>query len=204
MKQFLSRYSYRMFKLFITQIAIGIFGLVLTAFSATVNNTVLSVVIGCGTIIFYLFLLYVTMWEEGAHDKPAIDGGRLKYNPLTGLYIALGAGIPTYLLTLIYGALLPMANVEGPASTVCAFSILILNLLNGAYVDIMSVIKIGDHILNSFWWIHLVATLPALIVSTVAYITGRKELHFTKIMIPLTPEELEQKREKKRSHENKD
>lgn len=69
--------------------------------------------------------------------------------------------------------------------------------VEGMYTGIMSVIKIGGVPLNNIWWAYFIITVPIMIVSTVAYILGRKNVHFTKILLPMTPEELEIKREKK-------
>ena len=203
MKQFFSKYSYKMVNVFITQFAISIFGNVL-AF-ATSGNSVLCAVISGLAVIFNLFLVYTSIWDTGAKDKPAIDGGRLKLKPMTGVVIALGAYIPSYILTAVYAALLPTATtVEGTASTVCAYVYLGLFLLNGAYSGLMSVINIGGALFREFWWSYLIISVPTIITCAIAYVMGAKDIHFTKLMIPLTPEEQEIKREKREARKNKD
>ena len=203
MKQFFSKYSYKMVSVFVTQFAISIFGNVLAL--SFVNNTVLCTLISLFAIFFNLFLLYTAIWDVGAKDKPAIDGGRMKPNNFTGLFIALGAYIPSYILTLIYAALLPTATtVEGVASTIAAYIKLTLFLLNGAYTGVMSAIKIGENYLNDFWWIYLVISIPTIAVCAVSYILGTKDIHFTKLMLAPTPEEQEIKRDKKNARKNQD
>ena len=67
--------------------------------------------------------------------------------------------------------------------------------LEGMYTGILSVINIGDAKITDFWWIYFVITLPIMGVTALAYILGKKNIHFTKVLLPMTPEELEIKRE---------
>jgi 7-cyano-7-deazaguanine synthase len=64
------------------------------------------------------------------------------------------------------------------------------------YTSILSAIKVGDVELNDKWWMFFILPIPAIITATVAYMLGSKEIHFTKLLLPVTPEELEIKREK--------
>ena len=203
MKQFFSKYSYKMVSVFVSQFAISIFGNVLAL--TFVHNTFLCTAISVFAILLNLFLLYTSIWDVGAKDKPAIDAGRMKLNPTTGLFIALGAYIPSYILTIIYAALLPTATtVEGAAAATAAYIKLALFLLNGAYTGIMSAIKIGDNLLNDFWWTYILISVPSIVVCAISYVLGTRDIHFTKIMIPPTPEEQEIKREKRNARRNKD
>ena len=188
--------------IFVTQFAISIFGNVLALTFA--KNTALSVSVSAFAILFNLFLVYTTIWELGSKDKPAIDAGRAKTNSLTGLFIALGAYIPTYILTITYAALLPTAtSTPGTAAAVCAYIKLALFLFNGAYTGVMSAISIGEQHLSNFWWTYFIISIPTIAVCAVAYIFGTKDIHFTKLMIPLTPEEQEIKKEKKLERKSK-
>ena len=194
MKQFFSKYSYKMVNVFVTQFAISIFGNVLALTFA--KNVVATVLVSAFAVLFNLFLVYTSIWETGSKDKPAIDAGRSELKATTGLFIALGSYIPTYILTAVYAALLPTATtVEGTAAAVCAYVKLALYLFNGAYTGIMSAITVGGQIVSNYWWTYLIISLPTIIVCIVAYIFGAKDIHFTKLMIPPTPEEQEIKKE---------
>lgn len=198
MKNFLKKYSYLMVKIFIAQCVIGLFGNVLALAGVKSESNALTIAISVFAIIFYLFLVYLFAWEAGNKDKAAIDGERLKYSPLTGLYIAIGANVPNYLLTLIYAMLLPVASkVEGTASAICGISKIFLLFFNGMYTGIMSAISFGGNAMHTFWLSYLIITVPALLITALAYIMGVKEIYLTKAMVPVNPEELEIKRDKK-------
>ena len=202
MKHFLSKYSYKMVSVFIAQFAVSIFGNVLAL--TFVKSTLATVLISVFAILFNLFIVYTSIWEVGSKDKPAIDAERTKMNSLTGLYIALGAYIPSYILTVVYAALLPTATtVEGTAASVCAYVKLALFLFNGAYTGVMSAITVGGQVVNNFWWTYLVISIPTLVTCAVAYVLGVKDIHFTKLLLPVTPEEQELKREKRRERSGK-
>lgn len=202
MKQFLSKYSYKMVGVFVSQFAISIFGNVLALTFA--KNTAATVVISIFAILFNLFLIYTSIWDVGAKDKPAIDAGRSELKASTGLFIALGAYIPSFILTAVYALLLPTATtVEGTAAAICAYVKLALFLFNGAYTGIMSAIEIGGQLINNYWWTYFIISIPTIATCTLAYVLGARGIHFTKIMLPLTPEEQEIKREKKLERKNR-
>lgn len=85
----MKKYTYDMFKLMIDQIGIAMLGLVMTIATHTNDKLYLMTSVLC--VAFYVYLLYAMMYDTGKKDKPAIDGGRAKLNPLKGLWIGLGA-----------------------------------------------------------------------------------------------------------------
>ena len=203
MKQFFKKYSYCMVKLFITQCVLGLFGSVIALATAKAGQDALTLACGIFAIVFYAFLIYTYMWEIGAKEKNAIDSGRQKLSLSTGLFIGLGSHIPTFVLALIYTVLFPIATkVEGLASTICAISKIFLLFFNGMYVAVMSLIQINGVAAHTFGLTYFVISIPAIIVTVIAYYTGAKGLHFTKLLMPVTPEELEIKREKKRERDS--
>lgn len=190
-----------MVKLFITQCVIGLFGNIIALAGVKAESNALTLATSIFSILFYVFLIYTSVWEIGSQDKPAIDGGREKLSPLTGLFISLGAHIPTFLFSVVYIALFPIATkAEGVASTVCGLSKVFLSFINGMYTGIMSVITIGGSPLHSYWFSYIIAAIPAILVTMLAYINGARDIHFTKLLLPVTPEEEELKREKKRQN----
>jgi hypothetical protein len=48
--------------------------------------------------------------------------------------------------------------------------------------------------LNKAWWVYFVIIIPALLVSTVSYYFGTKNIHFTPLLNPVNPEKEEIKR----------
>ena len=69
MREFMQKHSYNAVRLFVNQIAISIFGLVLAIACGKVENSTLKIVTSVGAIVFYLFLTYAAMWEVGSKDK---------------------------------------------------------------------------------------------------------------------------------------
>ena len=197
MKNFYKKYSFAMVKLFVTQCVIGLFGNMLALFSASVQSVAVTVAAGIFSMLFYYFLIYITVWEIGSKDVPAIEGGRLKRSNMTGFYIALGASVPNLALALIHALSLPFANSSELISGICGISRIATLFVHGMYTAIMSVIKIGGSAINTQWWAYFAIIIPSLIASTLAYGLGSREIHFTKLLLPMTPEEMEIKRENK-------
>ncbi len=197
MKNILKKHSFGMVKLFVTQCVIGLFGNILALFSASVQSTPVTVAVGIFSMLFYFFLIYITVWEFGSKDIPAIEAGRMKRSDLTGLYIALGANIPNFALALIHAVCLPFANSNELISGICGIARVATLFIHGMYTALMSVIKIGDAAINTQWWAYFVIIIPSIIVSTLAYSAGSRDIHFTKLLLPLTPEEMELRRERK-------
>ncbi len=88
-------------KMFFSQLAIAILGLMLAL--ATVANDTLLLFTSIFASLFYLYLIYSAAWEEGAQDKLRVDGGRAEYRPIKGLLISLTANIPNLVLAALAG-----------------------------------------------------------------------------------------------------
>ncbi len=193
MKAFFSKYSYNMFKCFLNQFAISMFGLVLAIACGGIDSAPLTIISSLGSIAFYLFLLYISMWDTGAKDKPAVDGGRAPKRPFTGALIALCANAPTFLFSIfiMLGMLIP-GGLGGFGGLV----VFVSHFLNGMYTGLMTVNLFGAP-LNSYFVTWLLLPLPAIITCTLAYIAGLNDRHLTHFLIPDTPEEAEIKKAKK-------
>ena len=195
-----------MVKLFVTQCVISLFGNVLAFASVNSKSNALMIASGVLSILFYLFLVYMSAWETGSQDKPAIDGGRQKFSFATGLYIGIGANIPNYILAIIYLGLLPFATkVEGVVSTICGLAQIVLMFVNGMYTGIMSEGVFAEGFaLHNYWFMFFLITVPAIVTTMLAYAAGAKDFHLTRALLPMNAEEEEIKRERKREkNENK-
>ncbi len=197
MKNFFSKYSYAMVRMFVNQCAISLFGAVLALFATSVGSSALTIGVSIGAIVFYLFLLYTVAWDVGSKDSAAIQAGRQKFNPMTGFLISLCANIPNFVLAILHAACLPFANSNRILSGICAIARVIALFIEGMYTGLMAVIHFGGSAMNTYSWAYFLLPLPAILMSGIAYIIGRYELHLTKLMLPLTPEEIEKKQEKK-------
>lgn len=86
-------------KMFVNQIGMTIFGLMLNM--ATAANKTLLVVTSLFSILFYMCLLYSVSWDYGARDKIRVDGGRMTRDVWKGIRLSLVANIPNILLALL-------------------------------------------------------------------------------------------------------
>ena len=99
MFHFIKEHSYDIFKLFLTQIAIAILGLVLSF--STSSNSMLFFVSSLFAAFFYICLLYSEGWELGAKDRPRITNGRLKFDPIKGARLSLFSNSLNFVLVLV-------------------------------------------------------------------------------------------------------
>ena len=200
MKEFFARYSYGSVKLYVTQIAIGLFGAVLAMATSGINEIVLLVT-GIFSALFYLFLIYTSVWTVGAKDRISIDIGKLKVNPLRGVLIALIANIPNFIIATVYTVCWFIAHGEpSTATSVGGFMRILTMITEGMFYGIMSALPVGSALtekLFTYWWMYFVITLPSIIVCCVAYILGTKNFKLTKMMEPLYPESDREPKNKK-------
>ena len=76
MKEFFKRYSYESVHLFLNQVAIGLFGLVLALAAGMAESSTLRTVTSVFAILFFLFLQFSCTWRVGAEDRVSIDLGK--------------------------------------------------------------------------------------------------------------------------------
>ena len=189
MINFLKENSYLIFKMFVNQLGMTMFGLVLSM--ATSQNETLFLISSIFAVVFYMVLLYTMTWDVGYAEKVRIDGKRLKYRPMKGLLISLCANIGNLILGILitigyYSASSYTLNQVGaifPSSPQSAVNLFrtaktIATLFEGMYSGIISC-----WFLNSPW-VYIVITFPAMLTCMIAYIMGVKGIHFTKLIGP--------------------
>ena len=97
--------SYDIVRLYVNQLGIMIFSMLLyTAVGSFENESLsssLSVFVSVFSTCFYLVLVYYAMWELGAKDKIRIDGGRMTPCKNKGLLMGLFANVPNLALGLL-------------------------------------------------------------------------------------------------------
>lgn len=178
-------------KLYINQIGITIFALMLyTACGITDDDVLFSqlrTVISIFSIIFFFVLLYYVTWEEGAKDKIRIEGGRLEPCRFRGLLNGLLANVPNLVLgtlTLIF-SILSFCGVEWSKA---GFSILYLitswhasmymgiiqTSVYGFSVPDTDVPDYGKYLVMSI--LFLLIPLVSALVTHIAYTLGSKEI----------------------------
>lgn len=179
-KEFFVRYSYDSVKMLLDQIVLSIFGFSLTMASVQAGSDQLMLWTGIGAVIFYLCMIYSVAWKMGHTDKSTIDRGYRTFNPLIGTLVSVIANLPNLIVAVAFMINSLVGNGTGASG-------LIGRLLNGMYLGLMTLIEFdGDH-LHAYWWMYFLLTLPAILVSTVAYIMGAKGLMLTKLAVPDLP-----------------
>lgn len=201
MKDFLERYSYDSVRMALNQIATAIFGFALAMTAVKAESNALMLATSIGAVLFYLMLNYGVAWRVGSRDKVTVDLGRRSYRPLTGLWISLLANSVNLILAVLVavGALAGVQNLEGIPR-------FIVMLLEGMYLGLINVIKVGGVAVNEYWWVFLLLPIPSLLVSLVGYIAGVKDFHITRIGVPELPESdrptKQEKRERKKAEKD--
>lgn len=193
---FFKKNSYTIVKLFITQLAISILGNVLAIACGMAKYDTLKLVTSIFAVLFFVFLNYSALWEIGYKQIPSIEAGRTPRVPLTGLYMALWASVPNFLLAVLV-MLGNLLNGIGFFSTLGAIAAMLAIWIEGMYTGILSFIKINAHPANSYWISYFIIIIPGLLAGCLGYYFGISNLHLTRINIEETPEEAERKRESK-------
>lgn len=193
MKGFLRDYSYSSIKMFVNQFAISLFGSMLSMATTAADNKTLSLVVSIIAVLFYLFLIYTVAWEIGAKDRISVDIGKKKYRPHLGLAVSAVANLPNFLIAIVFTAFSPFMATNGVAGSVCAVTRLFTVFLEGMYLGIMKSVTIaGVEILN-YWWTYFLITVPAMLVSWLAYYLGFKNKKFTTLFDYESPDKAKRK-----------
>lgn len=172
-------------RLFVNQIGMTIFGVVLTmaVMKAAENNDALTVGVSAFSILFYLCLIYNVMWEEGARNIIRINAGRMEDKQGHALKAALFASVPNFALAalLCISYLLAFPCKIAFAKSVYAVLHIILGLFEAMYVGLFSVILdlVPDVASQSLvaCGLYLVSSLPMILVSLLAYRLGMKNIY---------------------------
>ena len=99
MLEFLKKNGYSILKLFLIQIGMTVFGLMLTM--ATASNLSMMIVSCIATVILYMYLLYGQIWEVGAKDQILTIHQGQKPSPMKGFLISLCANALNILLAAL-------------------------------------------------------------------------------------------------------
>ena len=102
---FLKKNFHDVLRLYINQIGITIFAMMLYTASGIPEDGVLvsqlRTLVSVFSMLFYFALLYYVSWEYGAKDKIRIDSGREERTPLKGLFMSCFANVPNFLFGIL-------------------------------------------------------------------------------------------------------
>ncbi len=190
MRNFFDRYGYSVVKMFINQFAIGLLGAVLSL--ATSMNSVLSIIAGVFSVLFYLFLIYTMTWEVGAKDRISADYGKIKKRPYLGFLLSLIANIPNFIIAILFTVFTAFSLYNDDVRFILRSISLIVQ---GMYQGLMSNITIDGVKMFELWWPYFIIIIPSVLTAGIAYWLGTKNVHFTKMMETQYPDsDREQKK----------
>lgn len=175
MVQFFRDNGYYIIRMAATQIAMTVFGLILSA--ATYAHNGIFIFSSVLAVCMYLWLLYTLCWEVGIKDKVRLDGGRIAYRPLRMLPASLVANAVNLVLAFlsVVGCLFvrDIANAS-PMWAATLYKVphdflLFIHSMYGGIIE--SVLPNGQHpLLNAV--LYLVSIAPALFFTSFGYYMG--------------------------------
>ena len=182
MLAFLKERSYDIFKIFLYQIAIAIFGisLAIATGSKSISTDLtsyqpatLQIVTSVAAIAFYLFLVGYLLWNIGIKDAGRIARNESGVSRFTGLYMGLVASIINFLVAIciMLGNLLSavpfFSKVGGISATIGL-------LIEGMYTGILAV-RVNGIPLNSLWFMWFIIIIPMPITALFSYMAGTRK-----------------------------
>lgn len=97
--------GHRVARVLVNQVGMMFFAVVVTLTASSWQDEKLrqpmALVASIFSTVFYLFLVFYAMREEGSRDSVKIAGGRLEYAPAYGFKIGLLATAPNYVFVLL-------------------------------------------------------------------------------------------------------
>ena len=172
-------------KLFVNQIGMTIFGMILTmaVMKAAEDNPTLHMLVSLFAILFYLCLIYNVMWEAGARNIIRINAGRMPKDRAFALKAAFFASVPNLVLAVFLAISYLLAyplGVAAFAGVQDAFH-LILGIFEAMYLGLFNVIlsTCTSDAMKDLWAtvLYLASSLPMILVSMGAYALGTRNVH---------------------------
>ena len=173
--KFIKQNSYDIVKFFIYQVGIAIFSIaLLTAVSSAIDQdeglrSTMKLVVSILAAGFYIMLVYMVSWEEGAKDRIRIDGGKIQGDRFKALKIALIANLPNFVFSgvaVISSLLYADGNVW---TTVHGIFLPIIGLIESMYIGLIQFIlsNVVPNTSTYYFWQSLCFFLfPLLIVAS--------------------------------------
>ena len=183
--KFFKAHSSDILRLFVTQLGMTVFGLVLTFAAAMKDPTLKSafpLLLSIFAACFYLYLIYTMTWDIGLKDKVRIEAGRQKQNDLHGAALMLWAQIPNLVVALLLwisaiGHLAGGPFMLGMGDLFYGVALPVAWFGQAMYLGIiMQFFSKTAYLLNAV--IFTVSTLPALFTATMGYFLGVRDIRF--------------------------
>ena len=183
--RFFKANSYEIVRLYINQIGIAIFSLVLYTASDLIKfddpgiPVPLKVGISLFTLAFYFMLIYTVTWECGAKDSIKLSSGKGKTNKLRGFFMGLLANVPNFVLSFLSVFFISIVMMGGEGAFVSYGIVnLILRMHESQYLGLVQGFTQGlsgnvDYLIESI--LFLLLPLASCLVCHIGYVFGTKE-----------------------------
>ena len=160
-------------KMLLNQFGAAFMGLMLSLSVSVSDNNTLVLLSAIFSMIFYLCLQYIVMWDLGARDIIRVNGKRDKYRPLCGLRMSLVANIPN----IIFAVLICVGHIFGSETGAFGYG-----WAGKLYVISKGIAVVWEAMYNGFVQlysphnpiIYILMILPALFAGTAGYYLGTK------------------------------
>ncbi len=189
---FFKENSYDIVKLYLTQIAISVFALIMYTAAGFVEadtalSTTIQIIISVFSILFYFVLLYTAAWDWGANDKIRADGGKLTLDKARALKMVAISNVPNYIFALVpaVGFGLGALGIESFVAKVGAVFIVILrftaSMFQGLIVNVFEFLKNdAEGVTNYPYYLaetcgYIFMILLSILVTHFAYTLGSKD-----------------------------
>lgn len=189
--KFFKENSYDIVKLYVNNIGISIFALMLYFAAGNIAKDsvgIFNLVISIFSMLFLMSLVYCAGWDMGAKDKIHIDANRMQFDKHKGVKLALLANIPNFILTFFSVSFLLLyiaSNVEG-FKVVSAIFDAIMRLSMSLYIG--AVQSISDIFALSSEWsfvlegaFFLVIPVFVILATTIGYKFGVNNFRISRI-----------------------
>lgn len=180
MKTFFKNNGRVISKMLVNQAGMMIFGFVIANATSMADGYTFLCLGSIFSTLFYLTLLYNVAWEAGAKDKIAVDGGRLKYSPLNGVFTSLAANIPNIILAVLIIVGSVFGSKSGPFAYEWAGNMYFIanfaaSIFEGMYLGFIQTFAPYNHALA-----FTLIIFPAVIVCGIGYFFGIKNIRIGK------------------------
>ena len=179
--------SYDIVKLFVNQIGIAIFSMVLNLAVNSMGDKSfslgLSIAISVFSVLFYCSLLYNVAWEYGAKDKIHIDANKAVLDNVKGFKMALFASLPNFfisLLALFFGVIYMISSLDF-AAVISGVANFFMRMLMSMYHGIIHSIfggfdSVSDASFLGAAAVYFFVSAIAIAVVHIGYTFGSREL----------------------------
>ena len=189
--RFVKENSYDIIKLYINQLGITIFALIMYTAGGMVNTDSSSGVpfslrlgISIFSTLFYFVLIYTAAWDWGAKDKIRIEGGKIPDDRQKGLKLALFANVVNFILctaTILLGLVFIASNAEWAKSSFAIFDMILrftasmyIGIAQGAFSWAGSFSEIQIHVMQAGAF--LLMAFISVLVTHLGYRAGLAEM----------------------------